>query len=405
MVAPPADAIMSARPSVPPAVSRVSFLTTVMAWLPFLMAVQAATLFARSNYLLPEAGMVRAVLCFDAKSGELLWKTPVYVDVAEKKHSFNSHATPTPACDEDGVYAYFGSGLAALDRSGRVRWLLRDPDFHRHSRYGTGSSVVLAGEWLIVYNDSEFQGHGGHHLDDNVEGQQGRRQSHLTAVNKKTGERRWSVSPAYSHDSYMTPLVWERDGELEVVIATWKTLAGFALKDGSQRWTHGYPMQQIVPSLAVNDDCLFVTGGNFQPYPVHAIRPATFDTVWTVSKGGGNIVSPVCWEGQLYTVNHAGFLFCRDADSGRFRWQTRLGGRCRRRCPPATARSSSSIRREHCTSWTRNRATCWLSLPWKRTARRRPPWRTAASLSGPTNTSAAWRANEYSKVPIFALSP
>ena len=32
------------------------------------------------------------------------------------------------------------------------------------------------------------------------------------------------VSPEFAHDSYMTPLVWTRDGELEVVIATWKTL-------------------------------------------------------------------------------------------------------------------------------------------------------------------------------------
>ena len=54
-----------------------------------------------------------------------------------------------------------------------------------------------------------------------------------------------------------------------MVIATWKTLAGFAVSDGSLRWTHPYPMQQIVPSPAVNGDCLIVTGGNVLPCPDH----------------------------------------------------------------------------------------------------------------------------------------
>ena len=117
--------------------------------------------------------MVRAGFA-DAQSGAVLWQTPVYVGAAEKRHAFNSHATPTPACDKDGIYVYFGSGLAGLDKSGHVRWLHRDPDFHRFSRYGTGSSLALAGDVLIVFKDSEFQGHGDH-LDDNQQEQQGRR--------------------------------------------------------------------------------------------------------------------------------------------------------------------------------------------------------------------------------------
>jgi hypothetical protein len=43
------------------------------------------------------------------------------------------------------------------------------------------------------------------------------------------------------HDSYMTPPVWTQGDQLEVVIATWKTLAGFAVSDGSMHWMHSYP--------------------------------------------------------------------------------------------------------------------------------------------------------------------
>jgi hypothetical protein len=189
--------------------------------LSFLLAV---IVFVRANYLQPQSGVVRAVVCLDAQSGDVLWNTPVYVAATEKKHSLNSLATPTPACDGERVYAYFGSALAALDKNGRLLWLKRDPEFAGFIRYGAGSSVVLAGDRIVIYRDSEFVGHGDH-LDDDIEGQK-RRPSALTAFDKVTGAEVWSIAPEFSHDSYMTPLVWTRDDRLEVVIATWKTLRG-----------------------------------------------------------------------------------------------------------------------------------------------------------------------------------
>jgi outer membrane protein assembly factor BamB len=296
-------------------------------FLAVLLPLLGGVLFARSNYLRPEVGLARAVVCVDADSGAMLWNTPVFVAVSEKAHAFNSHATPTPASDGERVYAYFGSGLAALDHNGRILWLNRDPDYHRHSRYGTGSSLALADDTLIVYQDSEYMGHG-HHLDDDASTQAGRRPSALIAINTKSGKERWRVTPEFSHDSYMTPLIWTHDGEREVVIATWKTLASFRLGDGSLRWTHPYPMQQMVPSLAVHGDCLFVTGGNDILGPVHAVRPPSDGkpgkTVWVNKKGGAGMVSPVCWNGLLFSISSNGVLSCRNADTGKLHWSTRL---------------------------------------------------------------------------------
>jgi outer membrane protein assembly factor BamB len=305
----------------------------------FLSSVLCLLVFLRANYLHPQIGLARAVVCLDAESGEVLWTTPVYVAAAEKRHSLNSLATPTPACDGERIYAYFGSGLAALDTGGRLLWLKRDPSFAGFIRYGAGSSVALAGERIIIYRDSEFMGHGDH-LEDDIQCQSARRPSALTAYDKRTGDEVWSVAPPFSHDSYMTPLVWTRDERLEVVIATWKTLAGFDANDGALRWTHSYPMQQIVPSLAVHGDCVFVTGGNELPCPILAVRapsptrngakpaePKPAETLWFNRTTGGNIASPVCWDGLLFSMSHAGILTCRDAESGQIHWNKRLG-RC-----------------------------------------------------------------------------
>jgi len=317
-----ASAIVLARPNFPCLLVSLS---------PCLLVFLSAITFVRANYLQPQTGVVRAVVCLDAQSGEVLWSTPVFVAAAEKRHSLNSLATPTPACDGERVYAYFGSGLAALDTDGRVLWLKRDPDFAGFIRYGAGSSVALAGDRIIIYRDSEFMGHGDH-LDDDIQSQANRRPSALTAYDKKTGEALWSITPEFSHDSYMTPLVWTRDDRLEVVIATWKTLAGFDAQGGALRWTHPYPMQQVVSSPAVHGDCLFVMGGNHLPGPILAVRAPTgkapAETIWFNGKTGGNIVSPVCWDGLLFSVSHLGILTCRDAQTGNIHWTERLDNRC-----------------------------------------------------------------------------
>lgn len=313
----------SSQPDAKRSVVRTSLFVLIM----FLSII----VFARANLLQPQSGIVRAVVCLDARDGHMLWTTPVFVAPTEKRHSLNSLATPTPACDDERVYAYFGSGLAALDKNGRVLWLKRDDKFAGHIRYGAGSSVALADDKILVYRDSEFMGHGDH-LDDDFKSQTARRDSALIAYDKKNGNIFWSITPPFSHDSYMTPLVWEHRGEEEVVIATWKTLASFSVLDGKARWTHPHPMQQIVPSLAVNGDCLVVTGGNVLPGPIMAVRAPSrgeaAQTLWFNGKTGGNIVSPVCWDGLLFSTSHLGVLTCRDAETGQIHWTKRLGSRC-----------------------------------------------------------------------------
>lgn len=298
-------------------------------FLPLLLVALAVTLFVRSNYLQPESGTLRAVLSLDAKSGAVLWQTTVFVSPAERKHALNTFATATPASDGERVYADFGGGLAALDRDGRLLWLIRDPDYARYLRYGAGSSPVLAGDLLIVYRDREWLGHG--ELDQPAESDLERRPSTLTAYDKLTGMERWRVTPDFSHDSYMTPFVWQHDGKSEIVISTWKTLAGFDLATGKLQWQHPHSMAQMVPSLVAGEDWLLTCGGNELPHRMAAVRPPSAmqagETLWTSKLGAPMISSPVCWQGMLFSLSTTGFLFCRDVSTGNELWRQRLEGR------------------------------------------------------------------------------
>ena len=70
-------------------------------------------------------------ICIDRGSGEIKWRKSVEPEKMERISGFNSHATPTPACDGKRVYVYFGSfGSLAYDVNGNESWRkpLPDPD-------------------------------------------------------------------------------------------------------------------------------------------------------------------------------------------------------------------------------------------------------------------------------------
>ena len=139
------------------------------------------------------------------------------------------------------------------------------------------------------------------------------------------------MTPTFSHDSCVTPFVWEHGGRSEVGISTWKTLTGFDLVTGELKWQHPHAMQQMVPSLVAGDDWLLTRGGNALPYQMAAVRPTAGTqlgpTLWTSKRGTPAISSPVCRNGLLFSVSSTSILFCRDVITGEEHWSQRLEGK------------------------------------------------------------------------------
>src|SRR5688500_17650628 len=49
----------------------------------------------------------RVLLCLDRRSGKIAWQRSVIKSPLERKHSLNSHASSTPACDGERVIVAF----------------------------------------------------------------------------------------------------------------------------------------------------------------------------------------------------------------------------------------------------------------------------------------------------------
>ncbi|HVS63763.1 MAG TPA: PQQ-binding-like beta-propeller repeat protein [Thermoanaerobaculia bacterium] len=269
----------------------------------------------------PEGEHWRALLAFDASSGEALWGAEVFAGPAEKRHWLNTLAGPTPIADGERIYVYFGSVLAAVDTDGAVVWQREiDPRYAELSRYGAASSPAIAGELLIVAQDKEFA------ETEDV--------GWVAAFDRATGKPVWRTEWEHTCCSYSSPLVVERGGRREILFAHSGEVAGYDAESGDKLWSHLYPMLQMVSTPVVDGvidgDYLAILGGADHNRGNVALRLSgsgsgtEVETLWESEKLAPQASSPVLYQGLLYNITTQGVLVVYEPTSGEILAQVRL---------------------------------------------------------------------------------
>jgi outer membrane protein assembly factor BamB len=188
------------------------------------------------------------VLCIDRDSGKVLWRRSAWYEFIERFHRSNSPATPTPVTDGKRVYVYLGSsGLLCYDLSGNEVWsrVVRIPP----NLYGTASSLILAGDYLIFCNDTE-------------------KGSTLEAIDPATGKTIWKTDRTDLKYNWTTPMLWSNNGTDEIVVNGQSVMKAYAIKDGSERWhLPGLTDEPIVTPVAGPKGLIFVTSYNMKTNP------------------------------------------------------------------------------------------------------------------------------------------
>lgn len=291
-----------------------------------MLCILAVVFFVGPNFFQPMSGLLRVVLCIDADSGELLWETPVFAGPIEPKHIVNSHATPTPFADSEVVAVQFGAATACLDYKGRLLWRVIDPDYHRYSVYGAGSSPIVVDDKVIVFRDKEVpMRRPAHKIGPST----------LTAYDKNSGDIVWEVSDEEWMNSYATPLVLRRDGRIAILIATCYRIAAHDVDSGQELWRQEHPMHQVGTTPVVSGDFLWIAagaqhGGNKGARTMGFRLPDTMtdrgaEIAWESKRAVPTCASPVAYDGKLYTLTSYGELACYEATTGKLTWRERIG--------------------------------------------------------------------------------
>lgn len=170
----------------------------------------------------------------DRKTGTVQWESAAPYEKLEAIHRIGSYAQSTPCADADCVISFFGSsGLYCYDHSGKQLWTLPMGPFVND--FGAASSPILVGHRVILCQD--------HDLD-----------SFLLCVDKRTGNEIWRTDRTEFLRNSCTPVLWNNEGRLQIVVAATLRVVGYDLDTGKEAWTVRGISRAVVSSPTVGAD-------------------------------------------------------------------------------------------------------------------------------------------------------
>jgi len=261
----------------------------------------------------------REVMCFDSRTGELLWQKAVprtdgsgdeKVEVPDEC----GMAAATVATDGRRVYALFANGdLAAFRFDGEVAWSkhLAAPK----NPYGHATSLLTWQDRVIVQFD---QGEPDDHL------------SKLYAFDGGTGAVVWQ-QPRSAGASWATPIVFDAAGKSQLITLAVPWVIAYAANDGTELWRADCLDGEVTPSPIFAGGTLFIVSPSNK---LQAIRPdGTGDVTkthlgWVAEDNIPDVTSPVSNDELVFVVDSSGTLTCYDAKDGKKQWQQDFSEEC-----------------------------------------------------------------------------
>jgi outer membrane protein assembly factor BamB len=267
------------------------------------------------------ADLKRHLVCVGRATGKVLWtrdevdpdgNDAPYKDGNIALHGYASH---TPAADESGVYAYFGSaGAVGYSHDGERKWGVRLGARARAHTYGSGASPLLY-ENLFIVNAV-------------IETAPLYEQGETVALDRKTGKEVWREKVG---GEWSSPQLAAVGGKVELVVGThhpgpWlgldpltgKRLWQCKAKDGC-----GMPVAHdgVVYTFHGDGKAAIKLGGRGDVTETHKAWETT---------DGARVSSPVYHDGHLYWTGDGHVAHCTDARTGKSVYRERLdpGGAC-----------------------------------------------------------------------------
>jgi len=258
---------------------------------------------------------VRQVYCYDAKSGQLLWKGDVPTVSAAAKLEImedTGYAACTAATDGRRIYAIFPTGdVAAFDFNGRRLWHknLGVPD----SSYGYASSLETYEKLVLVQYD---QG-------DGTEGK-----SKVIALDGVTGQVAWEAKRTLPN-SWATPVVVQVEGKPQLITLADPNMVAYNPATGEEIWRAECLGGDLAPSPIYAGGLVMA----IQPYSqLVAVKPTGQGDVtkthvaWKMEEGGPDICSPVSDGTYVYLLESADLLICCRVETGEKIYEQEIKG-------------------------------------------------------------------------------
>lgn len=250
------------------------------------------------------------VICFDRKTGKILWQKIAREEVPNEGHQqSNTHASASPVTDGECLIAFFGShGLYCYDLDGNLKWQKDFGKMKTRMGFGEGASAALSGDVVVVPWDHEGE-------------------DFVVGLDKHTGKEIWRQK-RNEPTGWTTPLVVDFGGKKQVVLNASGKVRSYDLLTGEQVWECGGQTANAIPTPVSANGMIYVTSG-FRGSALQAIKlgktgdlTGTDAIIWHHEKDTPYVPSPLLSGNLLYVVggNNA-ILSCFEAKTGAVQYE------------------------------------------------------------------------------------
>jgi outer membrane protein assembly factor BamB len=265
------------------------------------------------------------VVCYSVKDGKQLWDVTVPPGPWLLRDLRGGYTAPTPACDGEHVYVFFGSAvLAALDLDGKILWRKTIVPYQYDVAIGN-SPLVYQGTVLLMC-------------------EQMKKSSRLLAFDARSGEQKWEQKRPDADWTHSTPLLAEVKGKTQLLVAGAESLQGLDPATGKVLWWCREPSGKrigdtVTPVLA--GGVVYCDSG--RGGPGIAVDPTGEGDVskthqkWKIAQVPEGFSSPVASGDYLYRLHSPDILKCWKLADGKTVFSERLQGVSSSSSPIATA--------------------------------------------------------------------
>jgi outer membrane protein assembly factor BamB len=279
-------------------------------------------------------------IALDRKTGKLLWNHEVAPGFSLDDSS--NFASPSPVTDGTlAVFCYGTGDLAAFDFGGKKLWsrnLQKDYGQFAYQWIYGASPTLFDGILYVQVLQRDVSVHGRGCKDGPCE-------SYLLALNPKTGKEMWrhvrpSDAPQEAKEAYSTPIPFEYEGRVEILITGGDCITGHDAKTGRELWRWGtwntarVSSWRLVPSPVASGQVALACAPKGSP--VFAVKhggKGTLDNSWVGWKSdeheiSSDVATPLLYQGRFYVLNGEKKVLARiDPATGEPDWIGKLGSR------------------------------------------------------------------------------
>ncbi len=296
-------------------------------------------------------------MCFDRRSGRLLWQHDVAKGI--QKDNRSNYASPSPVADGKLAIFFFGNGeLVCFNLDGSRRWRRNiQEDYGPFAFQWTFSSspTLYDGKlYLSVLQRDVAVGEYG--LKDREN------QSYLLAVDPQNGKTLWrqirsSPAVAESRESFATVIPFEHDGQKQLLAAGGDVLSSHDSQSGRELWRGGdynsarVTHWRLVPSPVAGKGIVLVCAPKGEPlYAVEAnggghrvpvVGGGRRPNAW-VSHGvrelSSDVPTPAFYDGDFFVLSDVRKSLSRvEPRSGKPKWTVATPGHSKYEASPLAA--------------------------------------------------------------------